>query len=535
MRSSVGSRWSRVARTGGERTGALVRPAWEGAREPMRFETSQQMKLGQQMKLAPRMIQSMEILQLPLLALQERIEQELESNVTLEQAGPEGEDRTEPEGEDRESEPTSGAEDFERLDAMERDYEEAFENEYSASRLKREMESLSPGSGSSGAGERDAKMDAMASTAARTASLSDQLLDQWRLAETTPRTRELGELLLSHLDGDGYLRTELSEIADQAPADLEKPTEEELEAALGELQNALDPPGVAARDTRECLVLQLDAHEREGTGVSTPLVRRLVERHLDDLLNNRLPKIAEEEEASIEEIKEAMSKMRRLSVAPARMLVSETPAAIVADAIIEYDEEDDRYIGYLNDAALPNLRINKSYAKMVRDEDVDAGAKEFIRTNLSNAQWLIDAIEQRKRTLVRVLNVVAAAQRDYFDQGPEALRPLPMTQVADQLGVHVATVSRAVSGKHVQTPRGVVALRKFFSGGIQTDEGEEMSWEAIRAALREIVDSEDKGKPLSDEALSKALKARGIEIARRTVAKYRDQLGIPAARLRKQF
>jgi RNA polymerase sigma-54 factor len=505
----------------------------------MRFETSQQMKLGQQMKLAPRMIQSMEILQLPLLALQERIEQELESNVTLEQVAPESEpgdrvEASEREGDERDLEVTGGAEDFERLDAMERDYEEAFENEYSASRLKREMEALSPGSGSGG-GERDAKMEAMAATAARSASLSDQLLDQWRLAETTPRARELGELLLAHLDGDGYLRTALADIADQAPAAIEKPSEEELEAALGELQNALDPPGVAARDTRECLLLQLDAHEREGTGVATPLVRRLVEKHLDDLLNNRLPKIAEEEETSIDAVKDAMVRMRRLSVAPARMLVSDTPAAIVPDAIIEYDEEEDRYVGYLNDAAVPNLRINKSYAKMVRDEDVDKGAKDFIRTNLSNAQWLIDAIEQRKRTLVRVLNVVAAAQRDYFDQGPEALRPLPMTQVADQLGVHVATVSRAVSGKHVRTPRGTVALRKFFSGGIQTEEGEEMSWEAIRAALREVVDAEDKSKPLSDEALSKALKARGIDIARRTVAKYRDQLGIPAARLRKEY
>jgi RNA polymerase sigma-54 factor len=301
------------------------------------------------------------------------------------------------------------------------------------------------------------------------------------------------------------------------------------------LQLALDPPGIAARDTSECLLLQLDAHERERTGVATALTRALVEKHLDDLLNNRLPKIAEETETSLEDVKDAIAKLRRLSVAPARTLVNDAPPAIVPDAIIEYDEEEDLYIGYLNDRVLPNLRINKSYAKMVRDDDVDRSAKDFIKTNISNAQWLIDAIEQRKRTLVRVLNVVAAAQRDYFEQGPESLRPLPMTQVADQLGVHVATVSRAVAGKHVQTPRGVVPLRGFFSGGIQTDEGEEMSWEAIRAALREIVDAEDKSKPLSDEALSKALKDKGIDIARRTVAKYRDQLNIPAARLRKEF
>ena len=505
----------------------------------MRFETSQQMKLGQQMKLAPRMIQSMEILQLPLLALQERIEQELESNVTLEQAGlgeAEGavEAPAEREGDGGEANAAEGAEDFERLDAMERDYAEAFDYESSAASLRRELGALSPGSGGA-AGERDAKMDAMASTAARSASLEEQLLDQWRLAEADARTRELGELLLSHLDADGYLRTSLDDVADQAPGGMGRPSVEELEGALAHLQDALDPPGIAARDTRECLLLQLDAHEREGTGVATPLVRLLVKDHLDDLLNNRIPKIAEEAETTVDEVKGAVEKMRRLRVAPARVLVHDTPPAIVPDAIIEYDEEEDRYVGYLNDAALPNLRINKSYAKMVRADDVDRGAKDFIRTNLSNAQWLIDAIEQRKRTLVRVLNVVASAQREYFEMGPESLRPLPMTQVADQLGVHVATVSRAVAGKHVQTPRGVVPLRGFFSGGIQTDEGEELSWEAIRAALKEVVDGEDKRKPLSDEALSKALKGKGIEIARRTVAKYRDQLGIPAARLRREY
>ncbi len=498
----------------------------------MRFETSQQMKLGQHMKLAPRMIQSMEILQLPLMALQERIEQELESNVTLELAGPEQTDA--PSEREHESEPGENAEDFERLDAMENEYAEAFDNESSAASLRRELSSLSPSSGSQ-AGERDAKMDAMASTAARSASLSDQLLDQWRLTDVNDRARALGELLLEHLDDDGYLRTDLADIVAQAPRAMEPPSEEELGDALARLQLALDPPGTAARDTRECLLLQLDAHEREHSGLSTPLTRLLIKDHLDDLLNNRLPKIAEETESSMDEIKDAIARMKRLSVAPVRALVNDAPPAIVPDAIIEYDEEEDLYVGYLNDRVLPNLRINKRYAQMVRSSEVDRSAKDFIKTNISNAEWLIDAIEQRKRTLVRVLNVVAAAQRDYFEQGPESLRPLPMTQVADLLGAHVATVSRAVAGKHVQTPRGVVPLRGFFSGGIQTDEGEEMSWEAIRAALREIVDSEDKNKPLSDEALSKALKAKGIDIARRTVAKYRDQLNIPAARLRKQF
>jgi RNA polymerase sigma-54 factor len=202
---------------------------------------------------------------------------------------------------------------------------------------------------------------------------------------------------------------------------------------------------------------------------------------------------------------------------------------------VEYDDDKDEYFAYLTDGRIPNLRVNREYARMARDRSVPKNERDFLKTSLSNAQWLIDAVQQRRQTLLRVINVVVAAQRDFFDQGPQALRPLPMTQVADQLGIHVATVSRAVAGKHIQTPRGIFPLRKFFSGGLQTEGGEDVSWEAVRAAMQEVVDAEDKSKPLSDEAIADAMKARGIDIARRTVAKYRGQLDIPPARLRKEF
>jgi RNA polymerase sigma-54 factor len=202
---------------------------------------------------------------------------------------------------------------------------------------------------------------------------------------------------------------------------------------------------------------------------------------------------------------------------------------------VEYDDDADRYYAYLTDGRLPNLRLNREYARMSKDRSMAKSDRDFIKTNLSNAQWLMDAVEQRRQTLLRVINAVVSAQRDFFDLGPESLKPLPMTQVAEQLGIHVATVSRAVAGKHIQTPRGVFALRKFFTGGTQTESGEDVSWESVKAALREVVDGEDKSKPLSDEALAKALKDKGIEIARRTVAKYRGQLGIPSARMRKRY
>jgi RNA polymerase sigma-54 factor len=528
----------------------------------MRFDTSQHMKLGQQMKLAPRMIQSMEILQMPLNELEERIEQELESNVTLEVAEVEADaQRLAQERSDRERDASenerplevdeqSGTSDFERLDSFEESNPEIAENEYTEARPERQREDDLYNRPARNDGERDAKMDAMAAAPARSASLVEQLLNQWRLAEVADEVREPGELLLSYIEDDGYLRTPLEVIADRAPVGggraegNGKPgprvSIELLERALEELQAVLDPPGTAARDARECLLLQLDALEYDPEALQTDraglkTARVLVRDHLDDLMQNRLPRISERSGLSLEQIKSGVETMRRLSLAPARRLVTESPTPIIPDAIVEYDEEQDRYIAYLNDSRLPNLQVNREYAQMARDRAVPQKDREFLRTNMSNAQWLIDAVNQRKHTLLRVISVVVQAQRDFFDYGPQALKPLPMTQVADQLGIHVATVSRAVAEKYLQTPRGVVPLRKFFTGGLATDSGEDMSYDAVRAALQEVIGAEDKSKPLSDEAIVDELKKRGIEIARRTVAKYRDQLGIPSARLRKTF
>ena len=526
----------------------------------MRFEASQQMRLGQHMKLAPRMIQSMEILQMPLLQLEERIAQELESNVTLEQVEGDGVEAIASEGQQSATDAAdalsdtvddarpltvdekTGAADFERLESFEQTHPDAIENEYPASSPVRDLESFDRSTSSRLAGEPDAKSEAMANTASRGQSLVEQLQDQWHLADVEEALRPMGEQLIAFIDDDGYLRTPIETIIDRMPwAEGEpKPTKEQMERALQALQLLLDPPGTAARDTRECLLLQIDATLEQPalTGAereSWLFVRRLVSEHIEDLAQNRLPKIAEKTGLPITEIKQAMEKMRLLNLAPARQLVTEQPSVIVPDAIIEYDADQDRYIAYLNDSRLPNLRINQEYAALSKDRAAPKPTREFLKTNLSNAQWLLDAVEQRKRTLLRVIRVVVDAQREYFDFGPQALRPLPMTQVAEQLGVHVATVSRAVADKYVLTPRGVVPLRGFFSGGTQTHSGEEVSWDAVKAALKDVIDAEDKHNPLSDDALAEELSKRGIEIARRTVAKYRDQLNIPPARLRKQF
>ncbi len=523
----------------------------------MRFETSTQMKLGQQMKLTPRMIQSMEVLQMPMAELEERISQELESNIALELSEDSPDDRSveadrtdaDRDAAENERELTvseSGDSDFERLDAFESANPDAAQNEYSAAGLDRPYE---PPRTRAADGERDAKLDAMSNTPARSQPLVDQLQDQWSLVDVDESLRPIGSLIISFLEDDGYLRTPLETIIDRAPSSMGTPTVEQAERALSAVQLFLEPAGVAARDIRECILLQLDALDDESSrqlasragldperqNAISGLCRRIVESHLDDLSQNRLPKVAEDTGASLDDIKEAMAYLRRLSVAPARSLAPDESAVIRPDAIVEYDEEADRYIAYLTDTRLSSLRLNREYATMVKDRHVPKTDRDFIRTNLDSARSFIDAISQRRHTLMRVINVVVEAQRDFFDLGPHALKPLPMTQVADQLGIHVATVSRAVSEKYLQTPRGVVPLRSFFTGGTQTESGEDVSWEAIRAALQEVIDGEDKKKPYSDEALVKQLKERGIDIARRTVAKYRAQLDIPSARLRKQY
>lgn len=516
----------------------------------MRFQTSQHMKLGQQMKLAPRMIQSMEILQMPLAELRERIEQELESNPTLEvaeiEAGAGGDEREGGSANERELsiEPESAG-DFARLDEYTESNPDAAENTYSDGRLTRDYD---PGPRSrSGSGERDAKIDAMASAPARSASLSEQLLDQWSLSDVGDRVRVLGEAIISNLDEDGYLRTDFDELHGRAGRDVRalEPSEADWELALQAVQLLLEPTGVAARDARECLLLQIDALGDQGGEIrddrvtvdpeALAVARKLVAEYFEELMKNRLPKVAARSGLELEQINAGIELLRRLSLSPARRLVHDAPEAVIPDGVVEYDEEQDRYYAYLTDGRLPDVRINQEYARMSADKGVPTPDRTFLKKNLSNAQWLMDAVAQRQHTLLRVINAVLDEQRDFFDYGPEALRPLPMKTIADRLGIHVATVSRAVSEKYLMTPRGIVPLRSFFSGGLATDSGEDVSANAVKATIEEIIEGEDKAKPLSDEAIVKQLTERGIEIARRTVAKYRDQLGVPTARMRKQF
>lgn len=510
----------------------------------MRLDTGQQMRLDQRMKLDPRMIQSMEILQMPTPALEERIEQELASNPTLEiaqagddagtlQAEAEQQRRDDREGERemvvdaKEAGQSEAVDDFERLSNLSEQYGDSWDintSDSSSSFAKRQV--------SSAAGGRDGKMDAMANTAARGASLYDQLLGQWHLAEVPDDLAALGEFLIGLIDADGYLRTPTQELLPDAPAGT---TPALIDRAVDALQQTLDPPGMAARDFRECLLLQIDTKEADDFDLDLSLQRLMVEHHLKDIEANRYPKIAKATGKSIEQLKQAVLSLRQFHPHPGRLLASDEVRTITPDATIEFDDEQDAYTARLTHGRLPTLTISRDYQDMAKDKDADKKTREFVHKNLSSARWLIDAIQQRNNTLLRVIGVVVQAQRDFFDQGAQALRPLPMTTVADQLGVHVATVSRAVSEKYLQTPRGILPLRMFFSGGTESEGGESMAWGAVQAKLKEVIDDEDKQKPMTDDELVAAMKAIGIDIARRTIAKYRKLMNIAPARQRREY
>jgi RNA polymerase sigma-54 factor len=501
------------------------------------------MRLEQRQLLTPRMIQSMEILQLPLMALEERIEQELQGNPVLELREPEPDPHAAAEESDSPDAPDApdraegeqilivdkgdGAEDFERLTRI----SEFLENEEFITNTGTSFRQAATYDG-----ERDKKLDAMNNTAARAATLTEHLLDQWSFVEAAENVKRAGELIINYIDDEGYLRTPLDQVQRESAA--KNPvTIEDLQQALHLVQD-LEPAGVGARDLRECLLLQLGALEDDAElsrGHDFELECALVSDHLKDLEMNRYPLIGKKLGRSIEDIKAAVHRLARLHPHPGKQIGRDEAPPVTPDAIIYLDEDSGQYEIEMTHDPAPNLYISGMYRKMIKDKAVDKKTREFLANNVRNARWLIESIEQRRSTIQRVIRAVVDAQKDFFDHGPEHLKPLPMIQVADQLGIHVATVSRAVSEKWIQTPRGVFPLRRFFSGGTTSSDGEDMSWDAVKEKLKVIIAEEDKHNPLNDDEIVEKLAAQGLTLARRTVAKYRKILNIPTARQRKEY
>jgi len=491
----------------------------------MKLEMRGQMRLEQRMKLAPHMIQSMEILQLPILALQERIEQELNSNPVLETEQPENPDEAETNGEDQPQEDiddkdlvlstdNNKADDFERLDSLGESFTDYMAQ---AAPLRRRTHT----------DELDKKLEALKNTAAPPQSLHEYLAEQWGLVEAEESVKKAGEMIIDYLDDRGYLTVRLEQLHNKDRGDF---TVDDLKQAL-ELVQKLEPAGVGARDLKECLLIQM-----AQIGEDMSFEARLVTDYMHELLDNHLPEIAKKMNCSIEAINRAIERMSKLDTSPGLQIGRERNHPITPDVIVESSEDEGQYSVRLADSGMPYLRINDYYAKMAKDDQVGEKTRKFLQNNLRSAQWIIDAIEQRKNTLLKVTKAIVKYQTDFFEKGQLHLRPLPMSKVADDVGVHLATVSRAVAGKYVQCPWGILPLRKFFSGGREDTSGQAHSWEAIRAKLQQIIDQEDKTKPLNDDQIRKQLSKAGIDnLARRTVAKYRKLLNIPAARFRKKF
>jgi RNA polymerase sigma-54 factor len=494
------------------------------------------MGMGMQMRpelrqmLAPRMIQSMEILQLPVMALQERIQQELQENPVLElkeappeevpngefedfssdSAPPERQDVADPRSELVIDERNGNQEDFDRLLEINRDWSDHFNEEHRPSSNRVDEEG-------------DRKHDFEQNMASRPQSLHDYLADQLAFLDAAPHQMELARCLLTHLDENGYLSTPLEDVARGWPEPVEV---RDLEEALHLIQK-LDPAGVGARDLRECLLLQLMPE--------TPfrdVLRALIQNHLEDIQYNRLPVIQKRTGFEMELIQEAIEVLKRLNPRPGSQFLSNSTQYVVPDIIVELDEHGEYKVKLVDDWT-PNIYISKRYIDLYRDKSADPKAKEYLKRKIQAAQWLMESIEQRRSTLEKVTKAIIQHQRAFLDRGPEHIEPLKMQQIADQVKVHVTTVSRAVDDKWVQTPRGVFPLKRFFGGGTKTTTGEEVAWETIKQKLLEIIGGEDKGEPLSDEDLVNKLTESGFPVARRTVTKYRKMLKIPSSRQRK--
>jgi RNA polymerase sigma-54 factor len=351
----------------------------------------------------------------------------------------------------------------------------------------------------------------------------------------------IAEEFIGNVDEDGYLKASLEEItdgvndmikqaaeqSDVAMDDLPLYTPDEAAEMLEMIQN-LDPPGVGARDLRECLMLQL-----KEAGLEHSVPYRLVRDCFDELINHRWSEISKRFGISPSDVQKAADEIQKLDPKPGIKYSDLSDNYIIPDLIVE--KIDQKYIIVLNDANLPRLKISKTYQEIARDKKkFDGENKEFISNKLNSANWMIQAIEQRRQTMLKVMNYIVERQREFFEKGVQFLKPLTLREVAEVINMHESTVSRVTNEKFVQTPRGVLPLKFFFSSGLSTTAGEDVSARGIKAQIQKLVADEDAKHPLTDQAIVNILKHNGVQIARRTVAKYRDQLGVLSARMRKR-
>ena len=495
----------------------------------MKTGLSQSTSLRQELKINPRLYQAMDLLYMPLLDLQQHLKQELLVNPFLELIEPE--DDEEEAAEESEADGTTEATDLTEPATPEAEAPKEGEIDWE--------EILLDGFDTPGHREEHEEKEYYEPVSVETRGLDDHLRDQVALLDLNPRQLLLAEEFIGNIDENGWLSCSLEELlsginevvlsaAEAAGRDsVPLYTADEAEQMLRTIQ-ALDPPGVGARDLRECLLIQVRESGREET-----LEGRLVRDAFDELISHRWSEVSKRFGVSVAEVQQAADEVAKLDPKPGLRYSEATDNYIVADLVI--DKIDGKYHVFINDANLPRLRLSKVYQEIARDRrKFDGENKEFISSKLNSANWMIQAIEQRRQTMLKVTNYIVDRQRDFFEKGIQHLRPLTLREVAEHIGMHESTVSRVTNEKFVQTPRGVLPLKFFFSSGLSTTGGEDVSARGIKDQIQKLVEGEDPRSPLTDQAIVAILLDQGVNIARRTVAKYRDQLGVLSARMRKR-
>ena len=495
----------------------------------MKQGLSQNTSLRQELKINPRLYQAMDLLYMPLLDLQQHLKQELLVNPFLELIEPE--DDEEEAAQESEADGTTETTDLAEQATPEAEAPKEGEIDWE--------EILLDGFDTPGHREEHEEKEYYEPVSVETRGLDDHLRDQVALLDLNPRQLLLAEEFIGNIDENGWLSCSLEELLNGINEVVLKAAEEvgrdsvplftadEAEGMLRTIQ-ALDPPGVGARDLRECLLIQVRESGREET-----LEGRLVRDAFDELISHRWSEVSKRFGVSVAEVQHAADEVAKLDPKPGLRYSDATDNYIVADLVI--DKIDGAYIVFINDANLPRLRLSKVYQEIARDRRKFEGEnKEFISSKLNSANWMIQAIEQRRQTMLKVTNYIVDRQRDFFEKGIQHLRPLTLREVAEHIGMHESTVSRVTNEKFVQTPRGVLPLKFFFSSGLSTTGGEDVSARGIKDQIQKLVEGEDPKNPLTDQAIVAILLDQGVNIARRTVAKYRDQLGVLSARMRKR-
>ena len=461
------------------------------------MELKQQLRLSQQLVITPQLQQAIKLLQLSRLELLNTVKKEIETNPVLEDDSFQTIDSGRKKEEDQERE----------------DFLKFFWEQYTQDGYLKER----------GSQEREEHGDTfLENISVKSSSLDDHLLWQLRFADMSQKEKQIAQFIIGNLNGDGYLVNSLEEIADQTNVNLQ-----EVERVLQKIQE-FDPPGIAARDLKECLLLQLKYFK-----IKNPLVETIINDYLPFLEKRNLKGIANHLKVPIEKIREAVEIILHLEPKPGRQYSDETVIYIIPDLYV-YRVEDD-FVITLNEEGFPNLRINTYYMKLMNQNNLPLKAREFIHEKLKSATWLIKSLYQRQKTLYRVATSIFEFQRPFLEKGVGYLRPLVLKDVATDLGLHESTVSRVTTNKYVQTPHGLFELKFFFNSGISAVSGDVLAAESIKAKIREIIASENPSKPYSDQKIASFLRKEGINIARRTVAKYREAIGILPSNQRKRL